>query len=391
MVYKALVAVQRAFEYCIEGSKNYKISKEGFLEESETGECGIRFIYANWDKIKFKKVVGDKESEARISKLKFLRSMKKDEIFCSKWLVIPCFLRDIDWSKVNSGKIFKDEINDMYSKLISLTRDLHGSGMNMDYYTIKTDNLVQHTLVQVYDYQIGMLNQKEGIIKQYLLGKRIDYSTRSVISCKGFGPTFKADPIKFGYAGVPLAQVMVAFYPFLLRELLTKFGNIFNNLKTMVDNKTEVIYTVHEDAYLDYQSKEIEKRCKQFMRSPESRTDPILIRLTNNKYLPISSNNLKFEDARLVTWLDIIYPAMFDICKNKHVYVTRYPMDSLNNIFAARIHILTTVKTQYVKLGDGTEFFHYPKIDSSMDYLDTVTMSNAYLAAIGGDFDGTRY
>src|SRR5690606_35914716 len=59
-----------------------------------------------------------------------------------------------------------------------------------------------------------MLSGKEGIPRKHSLGKRVDYSARSVIVPN---PSLKIDQV-----GLPVEMALVIYKPFLIRELLEK-------------------------------------------------------------------------------------------------------------------------------------------------------------------------
>jgi hypothetical protein len=111
--------------------------------------------------------------------------------------------------------------------------------------------------------------------------------------------------------------------------------------------------------------------------------------------------------VRPLTWTDILFQVSCDMLKDKHIYVTRYPMVDYLSVFVNKIRVLSTVKTipkiQLLKydVGSGqTEltnviYQYYPVIDFEADeekintlFVDTLTMSNLYLKTLNGDYDG---
>ena len=54
--YKLLLRLDRRIESVVKGTKNYIINNEGQLVvDEENGSNGCRWLYQNWDKIKFKR------------------------------------------------------------------------------------------------------------------------------------------------------------------------------------------------------------------------------------------------------------------------------------------------------------------------------------------------
>lgn len=82
-----------------------------------------------------------------------------------------------------------------------------------------------------------MVKGKKGRFRQNLLGKRVDYSGRSVIVV---GPN-----LKLYECGLPQEMAIELFQPFLIRQLLLKkFANNFINAKKLIKTKSKIIYTI---------------------------------------------------------------------------------------------------------------------------------------------------
>jgi DNA-directed RNA polymerase beta' subunit len=394
-IYKMLVSIQRNLLYCIDGSENFIIRPNGELVKDPNGESGINFLYKNWEKIQFKRISsGDEENELRIEKLDLLKKLKKSEVFLTKWLVIPAFYRDLDWTKIQEGKIIKDEINDLYIRLINLSNELDSSESLFFYSNIK-DNLIQNTIIEIYEYLGQYLYKKEGMIKKNLLGKAVDYTCRSVISANRYtAPTYNEMLIDFKHVGVPLAELCSLFYPFLVYEITTVIESFIENSQTIPQvtgvPTSELLpanIKIHPNAYMEFLSDKLKKQIDKFIKDPESRTLPIQIMGTDGKFYNLPYLRHFFPDRPLY-WHDLIYFLMDRIIQDKHVMVSRYPIDTFQNIFFGKIAILTTVETESRVIGEKL-FKFYPKLDAArIEYIDTVRFSNVYLKRIGGDFDG---
>ena len=61
------------------------MDKDGNIVDDPNGSTGIQFMYDNWEKIVWR----ENDSAERSNKIDLLKTLKKHEIFCSKWLVIP--------------------------------------------------------------------------------------------------------------------------------------------------------------------------------------------------------------------------------------------------------------------------------------------------------------
>nr|QUB02983.1 RNA polymerase beta' subunit [Ulva sp.]UAV85717.1 DNA-directed RNA polymberase subunit beta [Ulva prolifera] len=82
-----------------------------------------------------------------------------------------------------------------------------------------------------------MVKGKKGRFRQNLLGKRVDYSGRSVIVV---GPN-----LKLYECGLPQEMAIELFQPFLIRQLLLKnFAKNFINAKRLIKNKYKIIWNI---------------------------------------------------------------------------------------------------------------------------------------------------
>ncbi|QIL51232.1 DNA-directed RNA polymerase subunit beta' [Weissella coleopterorum] len=90
-----------------------------------------------------------------------------------------------------------------------------------------------------------MLKGKQGRFRQNLLGKRVDYSGRSVIDVGPF--------LKMNQMGLPVQMAMELFRPFIMKELVSRelAGNI-RAAKRKIDRKDEDVMDVLEDVIKEH-------------------------------------------------------------------------------------------------------------------------------------------
>lgn len=90
-----------------------------------------------------------------------------------------------------------------------------------------------------------MLKGKQGRFRQNLLGKRVDYSGRSVIDV---GPSLKMNQM-----GLPVPMAMELFKPFIMKELVSRnLASNIKNAKRKIDRKDEEVYNVLEDVIKEH-------------------------------------------------------------------------------------------------------------------------------------------
>ena len=99
---------------------------------------------------------------------------------------------------------------------------------------------------------------------------------------------------------------------------------------------------------------------------------------------------------RDLTWCDVLYMAAVEATSDKHILITRYPIDSYFNQYPTRVRIASTNKTTPMVVGNKY-YKNYPYItqadigsNTSNSFIDTLNISNLYLDGIGGDYDGDQ-
>ena len=418
LAYKNVKALDRRIVDVIAGSKKVIIVKDGTLEENEDkGETGIDFLYDNWDKIKFKK----NESKIRNQRIEFLECHSKDEIFQSKEIVLPAFYRDINLQSSSKSKPAVHVINNLYTKLIR-----YASTLNQGEFTFTlnyTKYQIQQTLEEIYSELKAKIEKKRGLIKQSVLGKNVDYGLRVVISAGDMRYNSPSDMLMdFRHCGIPLHFCISLFQPFFVGWVQNFFQREFELMGNKIAAKTksgEITYVKIVDPLIQFNDDKIHEMMKTFIYSRGERFSPIEIELEDgtkkpfafrgtlesrgenilDKDYPEQLKEVENEDniiSRPMTLTDLFYIAAEEIVKDKHVYITRYPMADYSGIFPIGISVLSTIDTVKMKIGDKI-YPYYPKVDLKASdkevsrlFIEVLNLMNTYLKAIGGDYDGDQ-
>lgn len=397
-VYKVIKRFFRNVERIVAGTEYYTINENGHLVIStpEKGHTGIDFLYDNWEKIKWE--YGD--STARNERIDLVTKSKKSEIFLNKLIVIPAFYRDITSS---DGRGQVPELDTFYVniiRLVSILRDDDTFGFSSLY---GTEASVQRLLVDVYDYFKGKLESKNGLIRKYLMGKNVDYCTRTVITAGTYHASRPEEmEIPLRYAGIPIHQVLSLCQPFVIAWLKNFFQReLSDNLdKELLDPRTGRVLTLVQPKNIDtvFTDKYFNKRMDAYVRDPESRFDPIEVPLTNGKTAYMVFHGKRFNMAnkdelatistRKMTWTDVFYMACEDVTKDKHSLITRYPLLDQYSIFPSRVRVTSTGTTVPMQVGDKVYPF-YPNVKPDLpkekiitEFVDSVRFSNSYLPGI---------
>lgn len=391
------------------GEGSWEIDTEGNISEVPDGDpdnTGMDWLVENFRKIVFKTT----GSHIRDERMKLIDSLKDDELFISKWLVIPVFYRDV---QIIGGTQNIPPINKNYTKLIQYANSV----IKDPYFSNIAKYNIQMQLVTIRQYGQTLVEKKRGFFKRSVLGKTIDYGFRSVISVFHIDSADKPEenPIDIFHTGVPLAQCCVLFYPFIKRyvsEFIRQTVESMGDRYPVYDEKENKIvnYLNFKDPLSYYNSDKIQEIIDQFIGTPATRFRPVELPVDldgTTAMLPIHfsghGKNEKIKDIktpqlynRVLTWTDLLYMAAVDTLYDKHVYITRYPLEDYFGTFPSRVFVLSTMKTMPMIYNERNYPF-YPQIDPSLPeaevstlFNDTVTMDNTYLKGLGGDYDGDQ-
>lgn len=391
------------------GEGSWEIDTEGNISEVPDGDpdnTGMDWLVENFRKIVFKTT----GSHIRDERMKLIDSLKDDELFISKWLVIPVFYRDV---QIIGGTQNIPPINKNYTKLIQYANSV----IKDPYFSNIAKYNIQMQLVKIRQYGQTLVEKKRGFFKRSVLGKTIDYGFRSVISVFHIDSADKPEenPIDIFHTGVPLAQCCVLFYPFIKRyvsEFIRQTVESMGDRYPVYDEKENKIvnYLNFKDPLSYYNSDKIQEIIDQFIGTPATRFRPVELPVDldgTTAMLPIHfsghGKNEKIKDIktpqlynRVLTWTDLLYMAAVDTLYDKHVYITRYPLEDYFGTFPSRVFVLSTMKTMPMIYNERNYPF-YPQIDPSLPeaevstlFNDTVTMDNTYLKGLGGDYDGDQ-
>lgn len=192
----------------LSGEKSFSLNSQGILEEDENGNInGITDLYNNRHDWRFN-IEEDPDSTRNKIVNKILKNIKEEKLFMTKLLVIPPGLRPFSVMQ-ESGEVNIDELNDIYQKILILSIQLKSvSGTLFDILAYKLQNHIR----DLYEFVRTKTAKKEGMIRRLMLGTRVDFTARTVIS-----PNPK---LNAGQVGVPFRIVCQIFEPFIIYGLV---------------------------------------------------------------------------------------------------------------------------------------------------------------------------
>ena len=142
-------------------ARKYAVVADGSIkivpETTPGAETGLNFLYDHYEEIDWMNEFKDGEIESvdKKARLKFLKSLKKDEFFVDKWLVLPVSYRDAD----SDSKSLGDNINQIYKDIISKTRSMN-VGFSFDLFGAETKMSIQNLLLYCYQTTLAPVSGK---------------------------------------------------------------------------------------------------------------------------------------------------------------------------------------------------------------------------------------
>ena len=180
-----------------------------------------------------------------------------------------------------------------------------------------------------------MLKGKQGRFRQNLLGKRVDYSGRSVIVV---GPE-----LKIYQCGVPKEMAVELFKPFVMKELVGRgIAHNIKNAKRMVEKLKPEVWDILEDVIKDHPV--MLNRAPTLHRLGIQAFQPILVEGRAIKLHPLvcTAFNADFDGDQMAIHVPLSPEAQAE---------ARYLMLSVNNLLKPQDGKPVTVPTQDMILG----------------------------------------
>ena len=397
----------RGIVHIVSGQRRYIVKDGELIEDAENGWTGLDSLYKNWEKIDW-----DKSKSSNERSITLLKQLPRTEAFVTKWIVCPPAYRDVILSGTVDNSLHVNELNKMYTNLIRNV-NLLAEGGAFAAQSYATQDKVQTILGGIYDYFKDQVSSKTGLIRKYLMGKTVDFGTRSVISAPTYNKeTMAENMVDIDHTALPIAQCCSTFYPFIeswLKGLFTR--EIINNpnLIAFYDPKKEKeIVATMKNPELQFSEKNIRKMINDYVFNPNNRFKIITV----NALIPgeekdreikaymlmkgekVTGSETLVPFNRPMTITDILYMACVEVCEKRHVMITRYPVGTDKGIIMQKIRVQST-KNHIKVIFNGKEYPYYPDIDLNIptekvgvQFIDTAVFSNSMLDGMGGDYDG---
>lgn len=402
LAYKALSLLDRKILKLISGQSEF-IYDEGTktfreVKDNEDGNTGLEYFYSIYEK--YIDSIKSTSSQDRKERIKFLKNTPKNAIFQDKLLVCPAYYRDVNFKDAGKGKINVEVINSLYAKIINLVNALKQNDIafmnNVTMFNIQT------TLNEISDRFLGVISghnpetgkrSGHGLFHENVMGKSVDLGIRSVITSSTYNyKSYKDMKVDVWHTGVPLGQCCVLFFDFIMKGLTDFFENNLGYIQIINRSNEQPVYL--KSARDEFSYENLKKQVYKFIKTPSERFETVKVQTENGLkevYYRGKSHNLKDNTIgdRPLTWVDLLFIVASDVVKDKHVYITRYPVISYMCIYPSKITITSTFKVK-TEIIDGIKYDNYPVIDLKMEkdkvannFVDSLTIFNGYTTALG--------
>ncbi len=259
----------------ISESQYHELKESGVQFEAGMGGEIIKSMLKKLDLDQENKTIrrGLKETKAEITKTKFIKRLKVVESILKSENKVEWFMMDVipvlppdlrPLVPLEAGRFATSDLNDLYRRVINRNNRLKRlSELNAPEIIIRNERrMLQEAVDALFDNGrrgkvftgankrplrslSDMLKGKQGRFRQNLLGKRVDYSGRSVIVV---GPS-----LRLHQCGLPKLMALELFKPFIYNKLIEKgHCTTIKVAKRMVDNQKQEVWDILEEVVREH-------------------------------------------------------------------------------------------------------------------------------------------
>ena len=336
--------------------------KEGF--KAGMGAEAIRELLAKIDLDQLSiDLREDLQSATGQKKIKIVRRLEAIEALRAsgnkpEWMileVIPVIPPDIrPMVQLDGGRFATSDLNDLYRRVINRNnRLLRLLNLNAPDIIVRNEKrMLQEAVDALIDNGrrgrpvtgpgsrplkslSDMLKGKQGRFRQNLLGKRVDYSGRSVIVV---GPE-----LKFYQCGLPKRMALELFKPFIMKELVeNEYAHNIKSAKRMVDKIRPEVWDVLDEVIKEHPV--LLNRAPTLHRLGIQAFEPVLVEGKAIQLHPLvcTAYNADFDGDQMAVHVPLTVEAQAE---------ARFLMLSVNNILAPKDGSPITTPTQDMILG----------------------------------------
>lgn len=414
VVYKAICDLKELYGEILMG-RGYAVfnpaTKDFEKATIANGDTGYSFFVSHFKDLEFEK----RPSSKREFNIKLINKYRTNCMF-SKLLVLPAGLRDyvID----DNGKPSKDEVNDLYHKVMSIaamTANINAK-LNIEFLDTTRANL-QLAVCNTYNYIKSLLEGKSKFVLSKWAGRKTINSTRNVVT--SYIPDYTTlhgiKTVSSNQTVCGLFQYLRAIMPLAVNRVRdTYLTQVFvgpNSPAVLVNKKTlrKELVEVDPEHYDDWMTFEGLEHTMALFGNDNLRHDFLEV---EDHYLGLvylgeigGKKVVKFlqditelpeeldpKNVRPITFTELLYLSVFEIVPRTPGFFSRYPITGYGSIYPCEIYLKTTVKSEVRvvlnELWQPTEVVaaEFPIYESP--FYNSMSPASVHLSRLDADFDG---
>jgi DNA-directed RNA polymerase beta' subunit len=212
VVYNMLKTSSESISRILDNKANYRLHNGIYVEDQKSGETGVAFVIKTLPHI-------DISSICKKEKVEVAQYLEKNKnlILIDKFIVIPAGYRDIDITKRDSVQV-SSELNNLYKDVLYINSQLTGDE-TFDSILI---NKLQISLIKITDWMQNGLKGKKGVMRGAMLKKRLDYSSRLVLTTN--------QDIPLGCVGLPWHSALAIYEPLFTNYIYKKNPELLQSI-----------------------------------------------------------------------------------------------------------------------------------------------------------------
>ena len=353
--YKEILSEQQWREAMDDPSKKFKAGSGAEAIKELLSQVNLEELSAELTE-KLKKATGQKKIKItrRLEVIEALRvsGNRPEWMVLDVIPVIPPDLRPM--VQLDGGRFATSDLNDLYRRVINRNNRLKRlQELNAPDIIVRNEKrMLQEAVDALIDNGrrgkpvtgpgqralkslSDMLKGKQGRFRQNLLGKRVDYSGRSVIVV---GPE-----LKFFQCGLPKKMALELFKPFIMKKLVeNQNAHNIKSAKRMVEKVSPEVWDVLEDVIKEHPV--MLNRAPTLHRLGIQAFEPVLVEGKAIKLHPLACTafNADFDGDQMAVHVPLSVEAQAE---------ARFLMLSVNNILAPKDGSPITTPTQDMILG----------------------------------------
>lgn len=215
VVFNMLKVSSESISKIVDKKANFIVSDKQYIEDVN-GETGLAFLIRTLKDISIIKTCKKEKKDSAA----FLEK-NKNLILINKFLVIPAGYRDLDITKRDAMQV-TSEVNNYYKDVMYINSQLTGEE-SLDNILIEK---LQLALNRVVNWMQSQLKGKKGLMRGSMLKKRMDYSSRLVVST--------SQEIPLGHIGIPFHTALAIYEPLFTHYVYKKDPAILEDIKNFL-------------------------------------------------------------------------------------------------------------------------------------------------------------